>query len=265
MGVGIYFSRMKQVETKSGSYSLLLSNLLTVPGATGSADFSFRGSNMQNGAGGLTDTTEHVLERLFIDNLGDLGWSQSAVEAEEVCGETSDERSGHGRSRDHFGLPIVPGGNDVQARSPDVNWGTITGEVGLHILDSGSGDGNRLLNAGGRVIARVTATPGGHDDGNTAVVKLGVESLVSIAVAFYPFSAYRYDSPVRGDRSTTTQAHRSNRGFAGPRCFLGDPVNAGDTVVQRRGSVAVGDKKGGRRLTRPSCYQSPDHSEPLQR
>ena len=195
--------------------------------------FSVRRSNRQHGEKELTDTTENVLERLLINKLGDLGWGQRAVEAEEVCGKTSNVRGSHGGSRDHFGLPIVPGGNDVQARSPDVNWGTEIGEVGLRILDSGSADGNRLLNASGRVIARVTViVSGGHDDGNTTVVKLGAESLVSVAAAFYPFSAYRYDSPVRGDRSATTQAHGSNRGFAGPPCFLGDPVNAGDTVVQ---------------------------------
>jgi len=154
--------------------------------------------------------------------------------AEEVCGETSNVRGSHGCSRDHFGLPIVPGGNDVQAGSPDINGGTEIGEVGLHIGDSSSGDGNRLLNASGRVFARVIViVSGGYDDGNTAVVKLEMESLVSgVAVTFHPLHTYRYDSRVHGGRSAATQAHGSNRGFAGPPCFLGDPVNAGDTVIQ---------------------------------
>jgi len=64
-------SRIKQVETTSGLYNLVLSNLLGVPGATGGADFSVRGSNMQRGEKQLTDTTKNVLERLIIDNLSD--------------------------------------------------------------------------------------------------------------------------------------------------------------------------------------------------
>jgi len=32
---------------------------------------------------------------------------------------------------------------------------------------------------------------------------------------------------------------------AGPPCFLGDPVDAGDAVVRRRGSVIIGDKEEG--------------------
>jgi len=104
---------MKQVETKSDSYSLLLSNLLGVPGATCGTDFSIRGSNMQRGEKQLTDTTKNVLERLIIDDFSDLGWSQRAVDAEEVCGETSNVSTGHGGSRECLGLPIVPSRSDV--------------------------------------------------------------------------------------------------------------------------------------------------------
>ena len=157
----------------------------------------------------LTDATENVLERLSIDKLGDLGWGQRAVETEEVCGETSNVRGSHGSSRNHLGLPVVPGGDDVQAGSPDINGGTKIGEVGLDIQDSGSGDSNRLPNASGRVFARVIVTaPGGYDDGNTTVIKLRTESLVSGAVvASHPLGAYRYNSCIHGGRRTTTQAH----------------------------------------------------------
>jgi len=44
---------------------------------------------MQQGANKLTNITENTIKCLFVDYLGDLGWSQRAVEAEEVCGETS--------------------------------------------------------------------------------------------------------------------------------------------------------------------------------
>jgi len=128
----------------------------------------------------LTDAGESVLERLRVDKLGDLGRGQSAVEAEEVRGETSNVRSSHGRSRDTLGLPIVPSRNDVQTRSPDINGGTKVGERGLDILDSRSGDGNRLLNTSGRVVACVlVVVPCGYDDSNAAIVKLETESLVS--------------------------------------------------------------------------------------
>ena len=160
----------------------------------------------------LTDTSENVLKRLFIDKLGDLGRGQRAVDAEEVRGKTSDVRSSHGSSRDHVGLPIVPSGNDVQARSPDINGCTEIGERGLCILDSRSADGDRLLNASGRVVAGVLViVSGGYDDCDTAIVKLKMESLVSsVAVTSHSLGAYRYDSLVQGSRSTATQAHRSN-------------------------------------------------------
>jgi len=170
------FARMKQVETKCDSYSLLLSNLLGVPGATCGTDFSIRGPKMQRGEKQLTDTTKNVLERLIIDDFSDLGWGQSGVDAEEVCGETSDMRSGKGSSREHFGLPINPSGYYIRAGSVDINVGTVTGEGGRCILECGSGDGNRLLNASGRVVACVTIASCGYDDGDTAFVKLKMKS-----------------------------------------------------------------------------------------
>ena len=189
---------------------------------------------MQHGEKQLTDTSENVLKRLFIDNLGYLGWSQSAVDAEEVCGETSNVRSGHGTSREHLGLPIIPSGYDINAGSVDINEGTIIGGGGHCILECRSGDGNRLPNAGRRVVLHVIViAPCGYDDGDTAVVKLKMESLVSgVAITFHTLSAYRYDSRVQGGRSTPTQAYRGNRGFSCPFCFLGDPVDTGDTVAQ---------------------------------
>ena len=83
-------------------------------------------------------------------------------------------------------------------------------------------------------MARVIVTiPGCYNDGNTAVEKLKAESLVSdVAVTFHPLGAYRFNSLVEAVRSTAAQAHRSNRGVASVRCLLGDPVNAGDTVVR---------------------------------
>ena len=128
----------------------------------------------------LTNTTKNVLKRLITDNLSDLCWGQSAVDAEEVCGETSNVRGSHRGSRDHIGPPIVPSGNDVQTRSPDIDGSTEIGEVGLDIGNGRSSDGKSLQNASGRVFARVIVIVSGSDsDGNTAVVKLKTESLVS--------------------------------------------------------------------------------------
>ena len=207
--------------------------MLTVPAATGNTDFSVRRSNTQHGEKKLTDTAENITQCLFINNLGNSGWGQRAVEAEEICGETSNVRSSHGSSVNGFSLPVIPGGSDVQAGSPDVDGGTPIREVGLCVIDSRSGDGDRLLNTGRRVVARVlVVVSGGHDDSDTAVVKLKMESSVSgVAVTFHPSSAYPFDSPVQSGRSIDPQAHRSNRGIAGPPCFFGDPVDAGDPVV----------------------------------
>jgi len=207
----------------------------------------------------LTDATENIVECLVTDNLGDLGWGQTTVDAEEVRGKTSNVGGGHRGSRDGLGLSIVPGGSDVQARSPDVDGGTPVGELGLYIRDSRSSDSDRLPNTGGGEAAGVLVIVScGYGDGNTAVVKLKIESFVSgVAVTFHTLGTYRYDSFVESVRGTAAQAHRSNGGVAGPPCFLGDPVNAGDAVVRRRGSVTVGDKKEGK-----EAYTSEFEPEP---
>jgi len=142
-------------------------------------------------------------------------------------------RGSHGSSRDHIGPPIVPSGNDVQTGSPDINGSTVIGEVGLYVGDGRSGDGKRLPNAGGREFARVSvAVSGCYGNGNTAVVKLKVESVVSgVAPTLHPLGTYRHNSAVEGVRDTATQTHGSNRGFAGPPCFLGDPVNPSNAIV----------------------------------
>ena len=121
----------------------------------------------------LTDTTENTIKRFFLDNRGDFGWGQSAVEAEEVCGETGNVRAGHGSSAVDVGLPARESGSDVHAGGPDINDGSIIGEVGFRVIDIRCRDGDRLLNAGRRVLARVLViVPGGYDDSGTVVVKL---------------------------------------------------------------------------------------------
>ena len=75
----------------------------------------------------LTDVTEKVLKGLLINIFGNLGWGQTAVDAEEARSEASNVRSSHRSPRHHVGLPIVPGGNDVQAGSKDINRGAIIG------------------------------------------------------------------------------------------------------------------------------------------
>jgi len=192
------------------------------------------GSNIQRGAKQLTDTAENVLKRLCIDTVANLVWGQSAVDAEEVCGETSNMRSSHGRPRDHIGTPVIPSGNDVHARSEDINRGTKIGEGGPCIMDITSTDSDCLLSAGRRVVDCVgIIVPGGYDDCDAAVVKLEVESLVSgVAVTFHPLGAYRFDGLVDAVESTTSQAHRSNRGYAGVQRLLGDPEYPGDTVIR---------------------------------
>jgi len=200
------FSRMKQVETESGFYSWLLNNLLTVPAATGNADFSVRRSNVQHEVKQLTDTAENTVERFFIDNRGDFDWGQRAVEAEEVCGETGNVRSSHGSPLLLFSPPTSAGGNDVHAGSPDVDGGTIVGFTPLCIIERRSGDGDHLLNAGRRVVARVLVIVSGrHDDGDTAVVKLKMKSPVSsFAAMFHPASAYPFNGLVHSHRTTSS-------------------------------------------------------------
>jgi len=143
-------------------------------------------------------------------------------------------RSSHGSSGEHFSSPIVPSGDDVQAGSEDVDGGTIIGEVGPRIIEIGSGDGDRLLDACRRVVARVIViVSGSYDDGDAAVVKLKIESLVNgVTVTFRSLDAYRFDGLVHTCNSPATQAHRSNSGSAGVQCFFRDPEYAGDTVVR---------------------------------
>jgi len=74
----------------------------------------------------------------------------------------------------------------VLTGSPDINGGTMIGELGLCIIESRSGDGDRLLTAGGRVVARILViVSGGYNDGDTGVVKLMVKSLVSGVAATF--------------------------------------------------------------------------------
>ena len=161
-----------------------------MPAATGNADFSVRRLNVQHEVKQLTDTAENTIECFFIDNRGDFGWGQRAVEAEQVCGETGNMRSGHGSPLHLFSPPTSAGGNDVQAGSPDINGGTIIGFIELFIIERRSGDGDHLLNAGRRVAARILVIVSGrYDDSDTTVVKLKMKSPVSsFAAMFHPAS-----------------------------------------------------------------------------
>ena len=202
--------------------------------ATGRVDLSIRGSNMQHRAKKLTDVAENVLKRQFIDSRSNLCWGQRAVEAEKVCDETRNVRSGHGGSADNVGPPIVPSGSDVQAGSEDINGCTIIGEEGSLIVDIRSGDSDRLRNAGRRVVGRVVVVvSSSYGDGDATIVELKVGPLVSgVAVTFHPLGAYRYNGLVEGVRRTATQAQRSNRRFPSPPCCFDDPEYTSDTVIQ---------------------------------
>ena len=145
-----------------------------------------------------------------------MGWGQSAVNAEEVRGETSNIGGGHGSSGESFGTPIIPSGSDVQACGEDIDGGTIIGKHSPAIGESRSGDSDRLPHAGRRGVAAVPVfTASGYDDGNTAVEKLKMESPVNgVAVTFHLFGTYRPNGRVDTAGSTATYAHRSDRGFA---------------------------------------------------
>ena len=222
---------------------------MTVPSAAGNADFSIRRSKRQRGAKELTDTGESFSKCLVIDHLGDFGWGQGTVDAEEVCGESSNVRSSRGCSAGDFSLPIIPGGSDVQAGSPDLDRGTIIGEVGLCVIESRSGDSDRFLSAGRRVFFRVLVlASSGYDDGYTAFVKLKMESVVSgVAVTFHPPSAYLFNSLIHNWRLLPSNAQRSNRGAADSPRLFGNPVDASDTVVRWCESVTTSDNKEGKK------------------
>ena len=207
---------------------------MTVPDAMGNVYFSVRGSNMQHRAKQLTDTTENTVECLFIDNRGDFGWGQSAVEAEEVRSEAGNMRTGHGSSADGVNLPVRPGGSDVLAGGPDINDGTIIGGVGLRVIDIRIGDGDRLFNAGRRAVDRVLVfVSGGYDDGDTTGAKLKMGSHVSgVPVAFDPPSAHIFNGQVNNGMRSASHAYRNNRRIARSRHLIGNPVNASDTVVR---------------------------------
>ena len=206
---------------------------MTVPLATGSADFSIRRSKRQRGAKELTDTGDSIRKCLVTNHLGDFGWGQGTVDAEEVSGESSNMRSSHGSSLAEFSLPVIPGGKNVNAGGPDIDGGTIIGEVGLCVIESGSGDGDRFLNTSRRVPARILGVvPRAYDDGNTVVIKLKMEAHVSgVARRIPSTSTHPFDSPICSGRNGAAYAYRSDRGTADPRYFFRDPINAGDTVV----------------------------------
>ena len=200
----------------------------------GNADFSVRRSNTRGGAKELTDIAESIIKCSILDNLGDFGRGQSAVDTEEARGETGNVRTGHGSPFHGYGPSAREGGNDIDSGSPDINDGTIIGARPLRVIDIRSGDGDRLLKAGRRVVARIlVGISCGYDDGDTTVVKLKMESYVSSVLAtFHPLSAHIFNGVVDSGIRITNHAYRSNRGIASPRCLIGDPINAGDTVVR---------------------------------
>jgi len=177
-------------------------------------------------------------------------WAHGGVGAEEVRRESGNVEGGHRSSRQDFRLSIVPGGSDVRTGSPDVNGRTVIGELGLGVVESRSRDRDYFLNAGGRVAARVgVVVSGGHDDGNTGVlVELKMESHVSGVDTSHPLDTYRFDSLVDAVGATAGKAHSDDAGSGGLDHIFFDPLNAGDTVGRRRGSVqspsvARGSKK----------------------
>ena len=120
------------------------------------ADFSVRRSNTQHGTEKLTHTAENTIECFRIDYCGDFGRGQSAVEAEEVCGETGNVRSSHGSSV--YGAPVNIWAPRVNVTSTWDNGktNTIIGEPGLRVIDIRSGDGDHSLTAGRSDVHRVS-------------------------------------------------------------------------------------------------------------
>ena len=174
-----------------------------MPAATVNAGFSVRRPKIQHGAKELTGIGDSIRKCLVTNHLGDFGWGQGTVDAKEVRGESSNMRSSHGSSVAEFSLSVIPGGNNVQAGSPDINGGTIIGEPGPCIVDGRSGDGDRFLNTSRRAIARIPElVPCGYDDGNTVVVKLKMEAHVSgVARRIPSTSTHPFDSPIYGGRN----------------------------------------------------------------
>jgi len=107
-----------------------------------------------------------------------------------------------------LGFPINPSRDYVLPSSPDINAFAIIGEVGLCILESRTGNGDRLLSTGRRVVDRVLVfVSGRRNDGDAAGAKLKAESLVSgVAVTFHLLSAYRVDGLVHGVGGIAGQA-----------------------------------------------------------
>jgi len=168
---------MKHAENRERYLRRVVEQLVDSTGSYGRGCFSVHWSNTRRGMKELTDTAENTIKCFSLNSRGDLGWGQSAVEAEQVCGKTGNVWSSHGSSVDGVDPPVFPGGSDVQAGCPDIDGGTIIGEVGLRVVDIRSSDGDRLLSAGRRLVVCVPVSVSGrHDDGDTTVVKLKVES-----------------------------------------------------------------------------------------
>ena len=106
--------------------------------------------------------------------------------------------------------------------------GTVIGEAGPRIVELRSGDGEHLLSACRRIVARVISLVlGGYEDGNTAVVKLTTESPVSsVTVTFHPFDACPFNNLTHAVRSPapklieTIEVCRCSLLLRGPNSFL---------------------------------------------
>jgi len=121
----------------------------------------------------LTNSGKNILECLALDGSINLSGAQGAIKTKEVSDEASDMRGGHGSSGEGLSRSVVEGGDDVETRSPDVDACAEVREGSLGVGDSGSGNGNGFLDAGGRSIDSVLVVVSGSDDNRDT----GVEEL----------------------------------------------------------------------------------------
>lgn len=96
----------------------------------------------------------------------DSRWGGDAFQRNEVSGDTSDVRAGHGSSADGPGRSVAsdPSGEDILSRCEDVNDGAVVRARGatVVVVDGADGDGEGLV--GGRGVGRVLVAVAGSDD-----------------------------------------------------------------------------------------------------
>lgn len=119
----------------------------------------------------LTNSRKNIVEPSALDGGIDLKGAQSAIDTEEVSGETRNMWGGHRSPREGLSRSVVESRDDVETRSPDVDTCAKVREGSLGVINRGGGNGDSFLDASWRAVDSILVLVSGGDDNSDPEVK----------------------------------------------------------------------------------------------